>query len=70
MLQFMVELDKNGFTCVNNFFTDDEIEILRDYAVKTLDSRHENSADVPIDETHKVLLSEIFIFCFKFNGRK
>ena len=28
-------LDKNGFTCVNNF-TDDEIEITRDYAVKTL----------------------------------
>ena len=56
------DLNKNGFLHVKNFFTDDEIHILRDYAVKTEDTEKENCTDVlSINETQKVLLSKKFL---------
>lgn len=65
-------LDKNGFTCVKNFFTDEEIRTLRNYAVKTLDTKDQNSVDVlSIDETREVLLSKKFLsFVSNLMGEK
>tara|TARA_A100001015_G_C14867091_1_gene662806 strand:+ start:83 stop:925 length:843 start_codon:yes stop_codon:yes gene_type:complete len=56
------DLDKNGFIHVKNFFTDDEIKILRNYAIKSLDTDKENAVDVlSINETQDVLLSNKFL---------
>ena len=55
-------LEKDGFTHVKNFFSDGEIEILRNYAVKTLDTDKENIVDVlSINEIQDVLLSDKFL---------
>lgn len=56
------DLDKNGFIHVKNFFTDDEIKILRNYATKSLEKEKENAVDVlSINETQDVLLSNKFL---------
>ena len=59
-------LDKNGFIHVKNFFSDGEIEILRNYAIKTLDTDKENIVDVlSINEIQDVLLSDKFLSFIK-----